>query len=536
MYQKRILLCFIWSLGLLSLPYTGLTAQTGTSEGSSKTSVENTESVPDLHRVALEAYKNDQEKEGTRAVKKIIKKVNEIDGETYLNELMGDHEERIEKLADVLVKQKKRMKLARRYFKALLTNGSLFSVIANTHSGAIRKAFEGRRAELFNIVRSYRGHGSAAFQLMDRKTMVEILRKRLTDENTKAEANRRDVRFLAWMAKRSSAWYKKKEASERLSDYRDLLKKSIDQYPDMTVLQWRLGDVYYLMETYKKATRMYRKVMKTPFGKEKNKIKDNSMFRVSLDDFEEREETLRYNTPPYLKLAASMYRSDRKKEAKRVIMRQLEELDPKFKTQTRLSVIIGLWRIGIKEKAVSMLREWFSSFLNASDEELKRKWLPVRWVSSRLYRYLRILDRPIEAFWVGKQSLRLTKDFGRGRSVRGLRLNVKKQKETLTRKIPQEIEQEFKTTYLKRATYNPSKKTRKKVRKLIDQLGAQSYEKRNKAYKKLKAIGPTSVAVLQKHKDHNNPEIRNRVNQLINIFARRHKMKKLRKKYGVKGK
>ena len=54
-----------------------------------------------------------------------------------------------------------------------------------------------------------------------------------------------------------------------------------------------------------------------------------------------------------------------------------------------------------------------------------------------------------------------------------------------------------------------------RVEKLIAQMGAARYRRREDAYEQLKAMGPAIVPLLVKYRDHVNPEIRERVRQII---------------------
>lgn len=530
MRRNHLLLC-AFCIVFFFLPFGPLTAQS--SDGSSGTSVKKTDSMPALHSIALDAFRNDKTEKGKRAVEKIIGTVNRVAEDARLKEVMGEDRDQVGALARLLVKEKEQNALARRYVKAFLTSGELYKYLLRTDkfTRAVKKAYDGRREALFDIARSMREYG-LAFQLMDRGTMLEIIRKRLQEN----ESDVQDVRLLAWMTTRISPWHGDEVSTERLTQYRDLLKKGLEQYSDETVLRWRLGDVYYLMGEYDRAAERYREVMNSSFGKEKNKIKDNSMFSLDLNEFKKRKDPLRYNSLPYLKLAASLHKAGRDEEAKQVLMRQLEEPDPMYETQTRLAVIIGLWRSGMQADAVSMLRERFSTFLNSSKQELKNSWLELRWVAFRLYKYLRIMDRPVEALLVGKETLRMTKNFGRGRPMRNLRERTQKQMMSLRRQVPQKIKREFEKKFLNRSQPDPDEETRRKVRKLVNRLGARSYKKRLDAYENLKEIGLSAVPVLRKHRNHDNPEVRISIEKLINLFVLKHRMKILRKKYGIQQK
>jgi len=68
----------------------------------------------------------------------------------------------------------------------------------------------------------------------------------------------------------------------------------------------------------------------------------------------------------------------------------------------------------------------------------------------------------------------------------------------------------------RRATYQPLKKRRdRRVRSLINQLGARSYAKRQQAMNTLASIGNDARYYLKKNLDHPNLEIRKRIRQLV---------------------
>lgn len=65
-----------------------------------------------------------------------------------------------------------------------------------------------------------------------------------------------------------------------------------------------------------------------------------------------------------------------------------------------------------------------------------------------------------------------------------------------------------------------SKKMREKVERLIAQLGSESYKDRKEAHETLQEMGPSITAQLEKHSDDEDPEIRERIKEILkNIKA-----------------
>lgn len=66
---------------------------------------------------------------------------------------------------------------------------------------------------------------------------------------------------------------------------------------------------------------------------------------------------------------------------------------------------------------------------------------------------------------------------------------------------------------------SPPPQMLKKIEKLIAQLGAESYVDREKAQKELIAMGKSVVPILKKHLNNPDPEIRQRLQEIIKALG-----------------
>jgi hypothetical protein len=68
----------------------------------------------------------------------------------------------------------------------------------------------------------------------------------------------------------------------------------------------------------------------------------------------------------------------------------------------------------------------------------------------------------------------------------------------------------------------PPDQVQTKVYKLIAQLGSETYNDRKDAQKQLERMGPTIIPILKKHEKSKDPEIRQRIQQLLGTLGEEH--------------
>jgi len=486
--------------------------------------IENTVNLKVLHRHAINAIKNKEKERERKALKRIrtvLKGSSRSDAHELFDGEGAEDGELVEKLVDQLIKTN-RPDQAKRYLKTFRDNPDLQQyLIRNDHSlKAIKKVFQSDQTELYKFAR-LNEHEYYREQLMEPDKLERLLKRRIR----KGKADVRDYVLVTYKMASDRELVpegKPGSGSRRLKRYVDWLEQGIEAHPEQVKMIERRADALFMMGKYKDAAIGYRRTMDV---NDQNGENSSHTIHVNLSfGRNEAGEEVELDDSPLIKMAFAYKKMDHPEVGRSEIMKRLKSSEDR---KTRKLAARGLQLLGYTDAAISLMRTWFKEL-----QEKDRKWFEgLVQVSQalRLMHYLQEGGQHHEVLFVGKRvrkHLDQAQNRGFDHYVEKVKKFMKTSRETMDMKA-------LRRDVLDRSFPEPEPGVKKNVTTLIKQLSARAYSKRQAAFRKLKKLGLAAAPQLKKHADTSNPEVRNRIHQLMNYLARSVRREQLRKLYST---